>query len=301
MALNNLEAAFEQNSVGTDISVSLISGDLSGTDASNYTLTFSNAPSSNASITSKELTISGSFTVEDKMYDNTKDAQIIENNLTLTGVNSGDSVNLINVKAEFAQPDTGKDIVVSIFSAELAGKDTSNYYLSLEGAPTSLADIIAEFTLSININGNGSVIVNGKDYNGEMTFEDGDTIHLEAKPDNNWFFSDWSGDFESSTLTDSLIIEKNIEVTATFEIITGIKDQTISETKVWPNPFNQFIKIDNIKNISRVIIVSINGRIIRTIDNPKNKIYTGNFNNGMYLIKLIDTNGQTKLFKLIKQ
>ena len=136
---------FAQSDVGTGVDVTA-SMTISGADAGNYTLTQPGGLS--ADITAKELSISGSFAVEDKEYDGTTTATLTDNQLALDGIVANDDVHLDNVVAEFASAETGSDITVNITNAELTGADANNYTVSLDGAPTTTATITTETGIS---------------------------------------------------------------------------------------------------------------------------------------------------------
>lgn len=89
------------------------------------------------------LTITGTFTAQNKTYDGTNDAQFDTSDLTLSGVSGGDNVTL-NVTIRFSDPYVGNNKTVNITSAALNGTDASKYMLSLVGAPTATADITAK-------------------------------------------------------------------------------------------------------------------------------------------------------------
>ncbi|NHE56145.1 MBG domain-containing protein [Cyclobacterium plantarum] len=89
----------------------------------------------------QELTIGGSFTAENKIYDGTNNALILGNELILTSPLPGDDVVLSNLVIEFSDPQRGNDKVVTIVSADLSGTAAGNYSLSLTGAPSALATI----------------------------------------------------------------------------------------------------------------------------------------------------------------
>ncbi|MBD3627771.1 MBG domain-containing protein [Cyclobacterium sp.] len=89
----------------------------------------------------QELTIGGSFTAENKVYDGTSNALFLGNELVLTSPQSGDDVVLSNLVIEFSDPQRGNDKVVTIVSADLSGTAAENYSLSLTGAPRALATI----------------------------------------------------------------------------------------------------------------------------------------------------------------
>lgn len=141
VSLTTIVVEFASATVADENLVSIVSAVLDGTDKDNYTLSLAGAYVTTASTTAKELIISGTFTVENKEYDGTVAATIVEHNLTLHTLVSGDDVILTAIVAEFATATIADGIVVNIVSAELDGADKDNYTLSLDGAPTTLANI----------------------------------------------------------------------------------------------------------------------------------------------------------------
>lgn len=87
------------------------------------------------------VTISGAFSVYDKLQDGTEAAVISENSLTLVGVAPGDDVRL-EVEVRFAGTEKGTQQVILSETTRLVGADAHNYQLSLEGAPTATAQIL---------------------------------------------------------------------------------------------------------------------------------------------------------------
>jgi hypothetical protein len=160
VSLTNVVVAFGASSAGTGITVSVTSADLTGTDANNYTLSLSGAPITTADITAKELTIDGSFTADNKIYDGTVNAAIATNSLSLSGIVGSDDVTLASEVAAFAGADVASGIEVSLASADLTGSDAGNYSLSLSGSPTTTADITAK---ELTVTGTS---VENKDYDG---------------------------------------------------------------------------------------------------------------------------------------
>ena len=90
----------------------------------------------------KELTIGGSFTANDKIYDDNTDATFDQNNLTLEGIVGSDEVLLTGLEIDFASKTPGTHDV-SITNASLDGADKDNYTLSLTGSPETTATIDA--------------------------------------------------------------------------------------------------------------------------------------------------------------
>ncbi len=136
---NATTGTFAQATTGTGIEVTTAMM-LTGNDSGNYTLT---QPSYlTADITGKELTFSGSFTAEDKVYDGTTDATFVSNSLGLSGIAGTDDVSLDNVIISFETASAGNSLTVSIASADLTGAHAGQYSLSFSGAPESSATIL---------------------------------------------------------------------------------------------------------------------------------------------------------------
>ncbi len=136
---NGTFGTFDQSTVGTGIEVTTAMT-LSGHDKDNYILI---SPSGlSADITPAELTVAGSFSVENKIYDGTVDATIVNDNLQLEGVISDDEVSLSNVSIAFVTQNAGTGIQLVITSAKITGPDTTQYTFSLNDAPVTYADII---------------------------------------------------------------------------------------------------------------------------------------------------------------
>ncbi|MGD9700058.1 beta strand repeat-containing protein, partial [Acinetobacter sp.] len=135
---NFIDAESEPNKT-----VSLINSSITGTDAGNYLLSFAGAPTAIASISVKVLTLSGTFTAFNKIYDGTNEASINNVALKLNGIETGDDVALVAF-ADFANENVGTGKTVSLTGSSLTGEDADNYVLSLASAPTATANITAK-------------------------------------------------------------------------------------------------------------------------------------------------------------
>ncbi|MBN1281141.1 MAG: InlB B-repeat-containing protein [Candidatus Thermoplasmatota archaeon] len=69
-----------------------------------------------------------------------------------------------------------------------------------------------QYTLSISIDGAGSVIVSPD----QPTYHSGDVVELTAIPDSSWAFSHWSGDLGGTTNPEQITITSNTTITAHF-------------------------------------------------------------------------------------
>ncbi|TFH38879.1 MAG: leucine-rich repeat domain-containing protein [ANME-2 cluster archaeon] len=76
-----------------------------------------------------------------------------------------------------------------------------------------------QYTLTVNIVGNGSVEVDDVPYTVSVTVDEGTVLGLEAIADSGWQFDGWTGDLLSSNATESITMNANKTVTATFSLI----------------------------------------------------------------------------------
>ena len=74
-----------------------------------------------------------------------------------------------------------------------------------------------------------------------------------------------------------------------------------ADFKVYPNPFNNFIRIDNAEKLSRVVVSNIAGQRVLDIENPTYEIRTGNLVTGVYVVTLISDGEIVKSERIIKR
>lgn len=116
-----------------------------GADKDNYTLPNSGIVTSSAGvITPVALTITneGTFTANNKVYDGGTGTTVLDGSgLTLNGKIGAETVTLTPVLA-FSDKNVANGKTISIISSStLGGADASNYVISLDGAPTTTANI----------------------------------------------------------------------------------------------------------------------------------------------------------------
>lgn len=87
------------------------------------------------------LSIIGHFSAANKVYDGDRNAEFDKKSLKLDSVYTEHDVQLDNLKIEFADKDIAKNIGVTITEADLSGTQADKYQFSLDGAPTSAAEI----------------------------------------------------------------------------------------------------------------------------------------------------------------
>jgi trimeric autotransporter adhesin len=149
--------AFSSKTVGTGKTITVSGLAISGTDASNYSLT---QPVTTADITAKGLTVSG-VTANNKVYDGNTAATVNTGSAALVGVIFGDNVTLNTGSASglFADKNIGIGKTVTISGLTISGADSGNYSLT---QPAAIANISAKPLT-------GSITADNKSYDGTTT------------------------------------------------------------------------------------------------------------------------------------
>lgn len=124
---------FDTKNAGANKPVSVAGFTLSGSDATNYTISF--PASAFASITQRAL--NGSVAIADKTYDGTTAAS---GTVALSGILAGDQVSAAGGTFAFADKNAGAGKSVLISGVTLSGADAGNYSLSLPA--TVMASIL---------------------------------------------------------------------------------------------------------------------------------------------------------------
>ena len=296
------QATFSSKAAGTGKEVIVSGLALGGDYADRY---FINDQATTADITTRELTLAGSFEVSDKIHDGTRDAVITDSQLELEGVIPGDDVVIDDIVAEFAVPAIGEDIDVYIVSASLSGDDAGNYTLSLEGAPTSTAEIFEfrEYTLTVITEGEGSVKVDEEVYTGIITVQEGTELTLEAIADEGWAFDGWSGDLVSDNAVETVAMDSYKAINAVFTLVTGIEPVTAGRILLFPNPFNDHIVIENTRFAERIYITSLTGQkliVVELTGSEREVLQTGSLASGAYLVIIESAGGERQTVIMIK-
>ena len=133
----NAAGTFATKDIGTTKPITIEGITISGTDMGNYTLT---QPATSATITAKELTVTG-ITAATKIFDGNAMATVDATNAQLVGKISGDDTDLVktSVAGAFADSAVAAAKTVTISGLTLFGTDATNYSLT---QPSTNADII---------------------------------------------------------------------------------------------------------------------------------------------------------------
>jgi len=316
--LSNITIEFENANVAEGKLVSIVSAELEGTEKNNYTLSLTDAPVSTGNITSKTLTIGGSFNINNREYNGTVVATLDENNLILLDPVSGDNINLSNITIEFENANVAVDKLVSIVSAELDGTDQDNYSLSLTGAPSSIGNITPK-TLTIG----GSFTAKNKEYDqttkavidennlilsdiveGDMVNLDSVLVEFEDANVGNGILVSITSAKITGNDSDNYLLSLSGSPTALADIIstTGFDKESLAGLKIYPNPFSDYIHIEEVNGIESITITNVLGQNVMNVNlNGQKTISTSHLDTGIYLISVKTENGQSAVYRMIKK
>jgi hypothetical protein len=100
---------------------------------------------------------------------------------------------------------------------------------------------------------------------------------------------------------DNFKLEPRIESDVKDITITKVDPELANTFKVYPNPFNDRIMLDNNDKVTRVVINNIAGQRVIDIEYPNREIRTANLVSGIYVISIYTENGIAKTERMIKR
>ncbi|CAL2093767.1 putative repeat protein (TIGR02543 family)/predicted secreted protein (Por secretion system target) [Tenacibaculum sp. 190524A05c] len=211
-----------------------------------------------------------------------------------------------------ATPDAGYQF--DGWSGDAAG--TTNPLTITMDADKTVTAIFSKIQRTLTINAtNGTVNVsnpfalkevgvNGGKVNTQTgQFDDGTTIRLTAVPDSGYQFDGWSGDATGTANPTDIVMDSDKTVTAMFSAVTAsVVDEEFNKgVKVYPIPASSVLTVDVLNNyeIKRIVIYSVLGKKI--IETKESKIDVSNLVNGIYILKVTDSEGRVASRRIIKK
>lgn len=159
------------------------------------------------------------------------------------------------------------------------------------------------WTLTLTIQGNGTVNVNGEPYTSPITVDNGTQLNLEALADEGYEFIEWTGDLVSSDAQATLTMIFDRDITAVFEVLSSAVVIESTRPGIYPNPFQDNITLSNAGDITIVRITSMTGQTLREFNltgSDTQTLSAGDLDAGIYLFILQSKNGERIIRKLIK-
>lgn len=115
--------------------------------------------------------------------------------------------------------------------------------------------------------------------------------------------------YDAGIVTDAAgneVAELSAETEWTFK--TGADFATVNdpvndsqEYIVYPNPFDTYVEVNNVDELSRIIITNVAGQRVKDIVEPSGVISTGDLRSGIYFITLIKDDVVVKTERIVKQ
>jgi hypothetical protein len=100
---------------------------------------------------------------------------------------------------------------------------------------------------------------------------------------------------------DAFKLEPRMESDVVDITATPVENELENTFKVYPNPFNAQITIDNNEKLTRVVISNIAGQRVIDIEYPTREIRTANLVSGIYVVSLYTESGIVKTERMIKR
>lgn len=76
-------------------------------------------------------------------------------------------------------------------------------------------------------------------------------------------------------------------------------DESINQSLVYPNPVADKFRLNT--NVSSLFIYDIYGKQVESVNNPADEIDISSLSDGVYMIRLVDTNSQNSFIKILKK
>lgn len=154
------------------------------------------------------------------------------------------------------------------------------------------------YQVTANINPLGAGIVSGEGF-----YPQGENVTLTAIPNSGYAFTNWTDETSNVVSTSAVysfnMPDNNIVLNANFIDISGVNSVNADNVKVYPNPFNDILKIYSGTEISKISLLDATGQIIMTTQG--NTINTNSLPAGFYLLNIEFVNGNFNIQKVVKQ
>lgn len=151
LTVDSATGAFGDKNVGTGKNVNISEIILGGADAANYTVDPQSLSTAVASITPKDITVSG-ITARDKEYDGGTTVVLDYSGVTFAELVEGDELTVATATGEFVDKNAGPEKTVTVSGITLGGNDAGNYQLTSDSAST-VAAITAKTLRHIDVSG----------------------------------------------------------------------------------------------------------------------------------------------------
>lgn len=211
------------------------------------------------------------------------------------GIAVGGGVSVVGEVAEIAS-------VTSIVATEVMDVEGTIEIMAMEMTPSATE---AEMYESVLVTVPGARATAADEGTGEWTIylEDADNVIV-----NDWLYKSTPVEMHFYNVTgivngrlDAFKLEPRMESDVVDITATPVENELENTFKVYPNPFNAQITIDNNEKLTRVVISNIAGQRVIDIEYPTREIRTANLVSGIYVVSLYTESGIVKTERMIKR
>lgn len=106
---------------------------------------------------------------------------------------------------------------------------------------------------------------------------------------------------QSGTYLVTGLDENGCEVIYTYNVELSIATRTLQQVGIslYPNPTSNYIVINGLSDAERIEVINVNGKLLKEINNPSNRIDVWDIPNGLYIIKVFSKSEGLLTGKLI--
>lgn len=177
--------------------------------------------------------------------------------------------------------------------------------VTAEGEISTPCDGSTMFTLTTLTSGDGDGTIDLIPSDG--TYDIGTIVSIYAIPGESSLFTEWSGDTSGTNNPVNVTMNSDVSVTANFEHVNSIADNTVANIKCYPTIVTDKLLIDftgAISGTANIHIISLGGQLVRSISkyisaDDKMELDVNNLPEGIYfcIIQIDETVLSKKLVK----
>jgi alpha-tubulin suppressor-like RCC1 family protein len=129
----------------------------------------------------------------------------------------------------------------------------------------------------------------------------GDRYGIYLKTNGDMFTAGWSPQGQMG-LGANAVHTTMVEIGCPTTVLSNEDFEVANEMKLYPNPVKDSFKVENIGNVSAMVIYDMKGAVVKTITADFNSaIDVSGFQKGIYLLKVTNDNGSVFSTRLIKE
>ncbi len=211
------------------------------------------------------------------------------------GIEIGDAVSVVGEVAEVAE-------VTTILATEVMMEDSAMVITPVDVATPSEAEAEMYESVLVKVTGARATAADAGTGQWRIYYELTDDIIV-----NDWLFSYSPVDgmfYHVTGIVNGRLTAFKLEPRMDSDVEslpTKVNPDVANTFKVYPNPFNDRIYIDNSDKLSRIVVINIAGQRVIDVEYPEREIRTANLVSGVYLVNLFTDKGLAKTERIVKR